>query len=125
MFPILGTILKNSIGNFINVLIDQKMEFHGEAIEAFPAAMLNLIAQAPADFSIAAGHMLDGDTEEAKTAFKRAVQKLYKGVGTTEGIPISEMNRVYEGWIEGEEEPTQQRGRKAKRVRPRKVRARR
>lgn len=125
MFPILGTILKNSIGNFINVLTDEKLEFHGEAIEAFPATMLNLIAQAPADFSIAAGHYLDGDTEKAKVAFQRAIKKIYKGVGTSEGIPVSEMERVYKGWIEGEEEPTVRGRRKARRVRPRKARARR
>lgn len=125
MFPILGTILKNSIGNFINVLIDEKMEFHGEAIEAFPATMLNLIAQAPADFSIAAGHYLDGNTAKAKIAFQRAIKKLYKGIGTSEGIPVSEINRVYKGWIEPEEEPTPRGRRRARRVRPRKVRARR
>lgn len=125
MFPILGTILKTSIGNFINVLIDERLEFHGEAIEAFPATMLNLIAQAPADFSIAAGYYLDGDTEKANRAFKRAIQKLYKGIGTSEGIPVSEMNRVYKGWIEGEEEPTPRGRRRVKRVRPRKVKARR
>jgi hypothetical protein len=124
MFPIIGTTLKNSIGNFVNVLIDEKVEFHGEAIEAFPATMLNLIAQAPADFSIAAGYYLDGDTEKANRAFKRALQKTYKGIGTTEGIPVSEMDRVYKGWIEGAEEP-KQRGRRSRRVRPRKVRARR
>lgn len=125
MFPIVGTILKNSIGNFINVLIDKKLEFHGEAIEAFPATMLNLIAQAPADFSIAAGYYLEGDTEKANRAFKRAIQKLYKGIGTSEGIPVSEMNRVYKGWIEAEEEPTPRGRKKARRVRPRKVKARR
>ena len=102
MFPILGTILKNSIGNFINVLADQKFEFHGEAIEAFPARIINIIAQSPADMSVAAGHMLNGDTAEAKRAFKRAIKKIYEGVGTAEGVPTSEIKRVYKGWIDDE-----------------------
>ena len=105
MFPILGTILKNSIGNFINVLIGEKLEFHGEAVEAFPARVINIIAQAPADFSIAAAHYLNGDTKMAKEAFQRAVIKIYKGVGTAEGVPVSEIDRVYKGWIKEEEEP--------------------
>jgi hypothetical protein len=123
MFPILGTILKNSIGNFINVLADQKLEFHGEAIEAFPARVINLIAQAPTDFSIAAGHMINGETDKAKEAFKRAVKKVYEGVGTAEGVPTSEMKRVYKGWLEPEDEAPAPGGRRARRVRPRKVKA--
>ena len=113
MFPILGTILKNSIGNFINVLIGEKLEFHGEAVEAFPARVINIIAQAPGDFSIAAAHYLNGDTEKARTAFQRAVIKIYKGVGIAEGVPVSEIDRVYKGWIKEEEEPVP-RGRKAR-----------
>ena len=126
MFPILGTILKNSIGNFINVLIGEKFEFHGEAVEAFPARVINIIAQAPADFSIAAAHYLNGDTEKARTAFQRAVIKIYKGVGTAEGVPVSEIDRVYEGWIKEEKEPTRvrrgarPRAGKARAVKPRK-----
>ena len=122
MFPILGTILKNSIGNFINVLIGEKLEFHGEAIEAFPARVINIIAQAPADFSIAAAHYLNGDTKEAKEAFQRAVIKIYKGVGTAEGVPVSEIDRVYKGWIKEEEEEEPPLGRR--RVRPRRKRPR-
>jgi len=130
MFPILGTILKNSIGNFINVLIDEKFEFHGEAIEAFPARVINVLAQTPTDFSMAAGYLLNGDTVRAKIAFQRGLKKMYESIGTAEGVPTSEMKRVYKGWVVNEEEPTgSRRGRmRAKRVRPRgrgRVRARR
>ncbi len=114
MFPILGTVLKNSIGNFINVLIDEKMEFHGEAVEAFPARVINLIAQAPADYSVAAAYYLDGKNDKARNAFKRATLKLYQGIGTAEGVPVSEINRVYKGWIKDEDEGTG-RGRRARR----------
>ena len=121
MFPILGTILKNSIGNFINVLIGEKLEFHGEAIEAFPARVINIIAQAPADFSTAAAHYLNGDTKKAKEAFQRAVIKIYKGVGTAEGVPVSEIDRVYEGWIKEEEKPSpRRRGARPRTGKPRK-----
>jgi hypothetical protein len=84
-----------------------------------------MIAQAPADFSVAAGYMINGDTDKAKAAFKRAVKKLYEGVGTAEGIPTSEIKRVYKGWVEPEESEPVGPDRQVKRVRPRKVRARR
>ena len=121
MFPILGTILKNSIGNFINILIGEKLEYHGEAIEAFPTRVINIVAQAPADFSIAAAHYLKGDKDKARTAFQRAVIKIYKGVGTAEGVPVSEINRVYEGWIKEEEKPIRRgRGARSRAGKPRK-----
>lgn len=116
MFPMLGTILKKSISSFINILIEEKLEYHGEAVEAFPARVINIIAEAPGDFSIAAAYYLKGDTKKARVAFQRAIAKIYKGVGTAEGVPVSEIDRVYEGWIKEEEEP-----RRGKRILRRRV----
>ncbi len=104
MLPVLGKILQSSIRGFINVLAENRAEYRGEAIESFPIRIINTIAKAPENFSRAAAYSITGETDKAADSIKKAVGQIYVGVGTSAGVPTSEINRVYGGWIK-EEEP--------------------
>ncbi len=104
MLPVLGKVLQSSIRGFINVLTEHRAEYRGEAIESFPIRVINTITKAPENFSRAAAYTIMGETDKAADSIKKAVGQIYEGVGTSAGVPVSEINRLYGGWIK-EEEP--------------------
>jgi len=104
MLPILGHVLDGSVRSFGNALTRHRSEYRGEAIESLPLTVINLMLRAPGAFATAAGYYINGDVEKANRALKRGVGELYMGVGLTMGVPVYELNRLYKGWIEEEEE---------------------
>jgi len=104
MLPILGHILDGSIRSFFNALTKHRSEYRGEAIESLPLEVVNEISRAPLNFTQAAGYYLDGETEKANKSLKRAIAQVYTGVGIAMGVPVYELNRIYKGWLEPEED---------------------
>jgi len=107
MFPVFGKALKITVNKFIDTLMEEKTSYVGEALEAFPVRVVNMILKAPPDMAEATAHLLKGENKEAEEAFMRGIGRLAENVGMLYGVPVPEIKRVLP---KEEEEPVGRRG---------------
>ena len=120
MFPVFGKALKITVNRFIDTLMEEKTSYIGEALEAFPVRVANMVLKAPPDMAEATAHLLKGENKESEEAFMRGISRLAENVGMLYGVPIPEIKRILPK--EGEE-PAGRRG-PARRTAPSKRRPR-